>query len=139
MGRAARLTGILAVAGLLLTGCAAAAQGAGTELQGEWRLTSASDGQGEMDLKGSSVTLAIEQDRARGDGPCNIVELEITGGPGPVDVTVGAMTERACLDQDLMVIESRYIETLSGVTTAEVDDGTLTLSGDAGTLTYTRL
>ncbi len=134
MGRMARAAAVLAAA-VLLAGCAS---GAGPELHGEWQLVEAADGQGTMDLKGSTVTLSIEEDSARGDGPCNIVQLEISGGPGEVDVTVGAMTERACLDQDLMAVESRYVAVLDGVTSAEVDGDTLTLSGDAGTLTYTR-
>ena len=137
MRRVARLAAVLAT-GLLLAGCASLFGGAGPELQGEWQLLEAVDGQGTMDLKGSTVTLSIEEDSARGDGPCNILQLEIRGGPGEVELTLGPITERACLDQDLMVIESRYVIVLGGLTTAEVTGDTLVLTGDAGTLTYTR-
>ncbi len=136
MSRMLSLAGVLA-AGLLLAACSSWG-GPGRELQGEWQLVEAADDQGTMDLKGSTVTMWIEQDSARSDGPCNILQFEIRGGPGDVEVTLGPITERACLDQDLMVIESRYVETLGTVTTAAVEGDTLTLTGDGGHLTYLR-
>ena len=136
MGRLLRVAAILAT-GLLLGACSWG--GPGRELQGEWQLTEAADGDGTMDLKGSTVTMWLEEDSARSDGPCNILQFELRGGPGDVEVELGPITERACLDQDLMAIERRYVDTLGAVTTAEVDGGTLTLSGDGGHLRWSRV
>ena len=134
-----RMLGVAAIlaTGLLLAACSWG--GPGRELQGEWRLTEAADGEGAMDLKGSTVTMWLEEDSARSDGPCNILQFELRGGPGDVEVELGPITERACLDQDLMVIESRYVQALGEVTTAEVDGDTLTLSGDGTLLTWIRV
>lgn len=54
MSRARRLAAILAT-GLLLAACSWG--GSGRELQGEWQLTGAADGDGTMDFKGSTVTM----------------------------------------------------------------------------------
>ncbi len=135
MPRVLRLAAVLA-AGLLLAACSWG--GPGRELQGEWRLVEGVDGQGTMDLKGSSVTMWIEADSARSDGPCNILQFELRGGPGDVDVTLGPITERACLDQDLMAIERRYVDALGAVTTAAVEGDTLSLTGDGVELRWQR-
>jgi len=132
--RALGVIAVLATAVLL----AACSSSVAPELHGEWQLAEAVDGQGEMDLKGSSVTMRIDADSARSDGPCNILQFELRGGPGDVEVTLGPITERACLDHDLMVIESRYVAALGGVTRATVEGDTLTLTGDAAQLTWSR-
>lgn len=135
--RSTRILGVTLAAGLLLAGCSSP-WGARRELQGEWQLVEAVDDQGPMELNGATVTLSIADDSARGDGPCNILQLQIRGGPGDIEVTLGPITERACLDRDLMAVETRYVEALGGATTAEVDGDTLTLSGEGATLTYAR-
>ncbi len=127
---------VVLAAGLLLVACSWG--GPGQELQGQWQLLEATDAQGPMDLKGSTVTMEIDADSARSDGPCNILQFELRGGPGDVEVTLGPITERACLDQDLMLIETRYVAALGAVTRADVSGDTLTLAGDDVRLTWQR-
>ncbi|MCU1437239.1 MAG: hypothetical protein JWP66_326 [Naasia sp.] len=135
----AGLVGMLiaaAAASCLLAGCAT--RGAGAELYGDWVLTAASDRRGAMDLTDIAATLSIDEEGARGDGPCNIITLEVDGGPGSVAVTIGAVTERACVDTEHMAIEGRYITVLSNVAVAEVDGNVLNLRGKSGELTFER-
>jgi hypothetical protein len=134
--RGSRLLAAVLAVGCLLAGCAN--RGAGAELQGEWTLTAASDRRGAMDLTDVTATLSIGEDRSSGDGPCNLLVLEVDGGPGSVAVTIGAVTERACLDTEHMAIEGRYITVLSNVNFAEVDGGIMILRGKSGELTFER-
>ena len=141
MLRIARLTTLVVAGALVLGGCAANGEpGNGGTLEGEWVLNSGADASGALDLTGAQITLTIgDADTSGGRAPCNSYGATINGGPPDVSITVGAVTEMACVDERLMILETRYLAALGGVRIAEQTADELVLSGEGVELNYSIL
>ncbi len=104
-------------------------------IEGSWRLISARDAAGDIDLMGSRTTLLLtDDDSSGGRTPCNNYSLSLSGGPGAITVSEIGQTEAACADPALMEVETRYLAALALVTTAtrgELDPGKLQLDSEA--------
>ena len=134
--------GALALAGLLaLTGCATATPSAplsadataATEspLDGEWRLVSAVDATGKLDLKTSITTVTLTGENTGGSAPCNSYRAEVVIGAGhDVTITPGATTKAACADTALTTVETRYLEALGRVVRTDIVENQLVLSNE---------
>ena len=115
-----------ATAGILLlalTGCGGGGQEA-ANLDGDWQLTSATDGTTEVALGQPAITLTVDGDQITGQAPCNGYGATLTGEPGTfeVDGIMGSMM--AC---DRLDLEGWYFEALSGVDVVNLQGDTLTL------------
>jgi heat shock protein HslJ len=87
---------------------------------------------------GAQVTAEFTSDQVKGAAPCNSY-----GGGYSVDgkrLTVGQLvqTERACLREDLMALESTFLKALSAATSYTIDGDTLTIDYDGGVLRFSR-
>jgi heat shock protein HslJ len=111
-------------------------------IDGEWRLTKASDADGTMNLGGVPVTLVFSGTSVAGQAPCNGYTAEATVAGDAVAIGAVAQTRMACTDDARSELETRYLGALARVTTARLGDGpsaTLTLSGPKETLVFARL
>jgi heat shock protein HslJ len=136
--------GLLTLIPLVLVACAnegGSAAGEGTDpaaLTGGWTLDAASmSALADPAPEGVSVTLAFEDGQAHGSSGCNTY----SGGYEAQDdgsISFGALagTMMAC-DEARMALESAYLTALGAVSAFTVD-GSLQLSGDGVSLTYTR-
>jgi len=120
---------LLASAVLLLSGCASSAGGsdplAPSALDGDWVLESGSDGEGDLDLAGSTITLTVEDGVVTGRAPCNSYSGTAAGDGAAVSFSALSTTEAACRVQALMDLERRYVDALGAVTAARVDGAAL--------------
>jgi len=111
-------------------------------IDGEWRLSKASDADGTMRLGGVPVTLAVDGTAVAGQAPCNGYTAEATVAGDAFAVGGITQTRMACVDVARTDLESRYLRALARVETARLGDGpsaTLTLSGPDETLVFNRL
>lgn len=120
---AGALTGVLA-------GCSASPGDSADGLRGEWRLVAGADAAGTIGLGHSTVTLSIDGDVGGGTAACNRYEVNVTGGPGPVEVEALENTDFVCVPLNLMETELRYLSALSAVTAAELAGDELRLTTD---------
>lgn len=105
-------------------------------LAGSWVLVSATAGSQPLDLNGTEITLDIGSGTARGNAPCNIYELHLSGSPEDIMLGDFVTTERACVEQSRMDLEQRYYELLSTVYSGHAETGTLVLLCEDGELVY---
>jgi len=145
-------TAALLVAGLLVTaGCAtgtepadqgtsamssttsspsatSAPAAAGTT-DGAWTLMQAEVDGAQLTLVESvPVTLLVEDGRASGSAACNTYTTSVDTADGGWRISGAAVTRMAC-EAELMTLETAYLDALARVDTADVADGTLTLTG----------
>jgi heat shock protein HslJ len=88
--------------------------------------------------EGISVTVEFADGNVGGNAPCNSY-----GGPYTTEgqnLSIGEMTQtlRACANNSLMELESRYLEALRQATTYTIQGDQLTLSYPTGELHFTR-
>jgi len=128
---------LLASAALLLSGCASSGIGsdstAPSALTGDWVLTSGSDGDGDFDLAGSTITLTVDDDLITGRTPCNSYTGTAANDGATVSFSELSMTEAACRAQALMDLERRYVDALGAATSVRVDGAALEV-GDGASL-----
>lgn len=127
-----------------LAACAparSAGGGSGTsqDISGNWQLVNGTDSKGTITPGDATVTYKINGQSSGGRGPCNSFGATTQGTTtGPIVIVVGIHTEMACLDPELNATEARYFAALGKVTTAALDNGTLTLTGNGDSLVFTR-
>jgi heat shock protein HslJ len=113
--------------------------GSAQDITGSWQLVSGTDAKGAITAGDATVTFTFNGRSSGGHGPCNSFGATSTGTTtGPITIVVGIHTEIACVDPELNATEPRYFAALDKVTTASLDNGTLTLTGNGDTLTFTR-
>jgi heat shock protein HslJ len=88
--------------------------------------------------EGTSVTVEFTDGNVGGNAPCNSY-----GGPYTAEgqnLSIGEITQtlRACADNSLMELESRYLDALRQATTYAIQSDQLTISYASGELHYTR-
>jgi heat shock protein HslJ len=125
---------LIASAALVLSGCANPPI---ESFDGNWLLTSATDAQGTwVDGAAGATLVTIEDDHISGQ-ICNNWggDIEITGST--VVVSSLYSTKMACdKPGGIMDREMRFLDDLSLVTSIELVDGQLRLTGDAVTLEF---
>ncbi len=125
---------LIASAALVLSGCANPPI---ESFDGNWLLTSATDAQGTwVDGAAGATLVTIEDDHISGQ-ICNNWggDIEITGST--VVVSSLYSTKMACdKPGGIMDREMRFLDDLSLVTSIELVDGQLRLTGDAVTLDF---
>ncbi|TBN57231.1 META domain-containing protein [Glaciihabitans arcticus] len=134
--------GALALVALVaLTGCATATPSApetadstaptASVLDGEWRLVSATDAKGKVDLGTSITTITLTGEETGGQAPCNVYRATVEIGAGhDVVITPGATTKVACTDAALTAVETRYLAALALVIRTDVVENQLVLSNE---------
>jgi heat shock protein HslJ len=109
------------------------------DVTGNWQLVSGTDEKGVITPGPAVVTFKLNGASSGGHGPCNSFGATTKGTTiGTITIVVGIHTEMACVDPDLNTTEARYFAALDKVTSAALDHGTLTLSGDGDTLVFTK-
>ncbi|MEY4898826.1 MAG: hypothetical protein RL294_637 [Actinomycetota bacterium] len=125
---------LIASAALVLSGCANPPI---ESFEGNWLLTSATDAQGTwVDGADGATLVTIEDDHISGQ-ICNNWggDIAITGST--VVVSSLYSTKMACDKPDgIMDLEMRFLDDLSLVTSIELVDGRLRLSGDGVALEF---
>jgi heat shock protein HslJ len=128
------IVSLIASAALVLSGCANPPI---ESFEGNWLLTSATDAQGTwVDGAAGATLVTIEDDHISGQ-ICNNWggDIAITGST--VVVSSLYSTKMACDKTDgIMDLEMRFLDDLSLVTSIELVDGQLRLTGDAVTLEF---
>lgn len=124
----------LALLVLLLAACS----GAGT-IDGNWQLTSGTSGDQSIPLsEANPITIEFSGDQVSGSGGCNQYSGTFEVDGSSISFGAIAITERACLEDDVMQAESLYGRTLTHATTYTINGDQLTLTGPAGVLTFDR-
>lgn len=86
---------------------------------------------------GANVTINFQDGQASGVAACNQYGGAYTYSPdGDFTLSQMMMTLMACLDNDLMELESAYLQVLGGVNFAKVDGDQLILTGEFGELIF---
>ncbi|MEY4319172.1 MAG: hypothetical protein RL378_276 [Actinomycetota bacterium] len=128
------IVSLIASAALVISGCANPPI---ESFEGNWLLTSATDAQGTwVDGAAGATLVTIEDDHISGQ-ICNNWggDIAITGST--VVVSSLYSTKMACDKPDgIMDLEMRVLDDLSLVTSIELVDGQLRLTGDAVTLEF---
>ncbi|MCC2336256.1 META domain-containing protein [Cellulomonas wangsupingiae] len=106
----------------------ASATSAAPTADGAWTLQSGDvDGTALTLVESAPVTLLLEEGRASGSAACNTYTTSVDTSDG-WRIEPAGVTRMACA-QDLMTLESTYLDALARVDAAEVTDGTLELTG----------
>jgi heat shock protein HslJ len=139
--RTTRATALLLAAGLVLAGCGGTGEPAaeGTpDPTGDWVLVEGRGQDGPLTLvEGSPVTLTVDAERWGGVAACNSYggSVSLDGDRLTFDDGI-AVTEMACLDEDVMRLESAYLAALQAAEQVELRDGQLVLSSPDVELVY---
>ena len=113
--------------------------GSSQDITGNWQLVRGTDSKGSITPGGATVTFTINGQSSGGRGPCNSFGATVQGATtGPIIIVVGIHTEMACVDPELNATEAHYFGALDKVTTAALDGGILTLTGNGDSLVFTR-
>jgi heat shock protein HslJ len=98
-----------------------------------WTLTDLDSGE----VTGTAPTLELTGTDVSGTGGCNTFSGTYTTDGDSISFGPLASTMMAC-EPPIMEQETVYLAALDGATTYTVDGDSLTISGDAGTLTYAK-
>jgi heat shock protein HslJ len=98
-----------------------------------WTLTDLDSG----GVTGTAPTLELTETDANGTGGCNTFSGTYTTDGNAISFGPLATTMMAC-EPTIMEQETVYLAALDGATTYAVDGDTLTITGDAGSLTYAK-
>ena len=113
--------------------------GSSKDITGNWQLVSGTDAKGAITPGSAVVTFKFNGQSSGGRGPCNSFGATAKGTTtGAISIVVGIHTEMACVDPELNATEARYFATLDKVTTAALDNSTLTLTGNGDSLVFSR-
>jgi heat shock protein HslJ len=131
---------VLPLVALLIAACGGTgdAEGSLAPLNGDWILTSGSDADGDIDLGDGAVEVTLTIDgRTWGGQVCNSYSAQdVEVDDGQVRVGDVPRTEMACLDQQLMEAEDRYLGAFAEVTGYQVTTDELRLTGEDVELVY---
>jgi heat shock protein HslJ len=120
-------------------GSSSRGSGSSQDITGNWQLVSGTDAKGAFTPGSAIVTFKLDGQSSGGHGPCNSFGATATGAKtGTIAIVVGIHTDMACMDPELGSTEARYFAALDKVTTAALDSGTLTLTGNGDSLVFTR-
>jgi heat shock protein HslJ len=140
----ARLAGaVAAVLPLLLLAACGDDGGAGAEgapdPSGDWTLSEGTGPDGPIPIvEGAPITLSITPDRWGGVSACNSYGATVELDGDQVRIVDGvAVTEMACLDEDVMASEAAYLAAFQLIDRVEVGDEQLLLRGPEVELVYT--
>lgn len=125
---------VIAVAAIAGAAIWAAADSGGGDLAlagTSWTLTDLDGGP----VTGTAPTLAFTEFEVSGTGGCNTFNGSYTTDGDSISFGPIGSTMMACEDPALPQ-ETDYFAALDGATSATVDGDTLTITGDAGTLTF---
>lgn len=123
------------------TGSGNAAATSSTSLDGNWHVTSISDGQGKLQatVGDKKTTLRFAKGEVFGSAGCN----NIHGAMTQTDTTVAwrnvGITEMACPDQAIMQQEGAYWNAVNASATFKIVDGTVEFRNQAGAVTLTAI
>ena len=134
---------VVAVLVVSLTGCASTdpVSVSDPQLQGTWRLASASDHGLGIPLSGNTITLRIDDARhTGGDSPCSSYSATVTGGVGVVYIRaqLDGGTRDDCATPELNSLEKNYLDALTLSRYAQVDQGSLILSSPLSHLVFVK-
>lgn len=135
-----RLLGVLAAVTVTLAACAGGGPGgAAPDLDGNWRLVQGSGPGGEVPvLPDHPITLDIDGASWSGTAACNTYSGEVALRGDRVEIGGFAVTEMACMDDDVMDAEAAYLAALTAVEQAELASDELVLTGPATALRFQR-
>ncbi|HEY8019442.1 MAG TPA: META domain-containing protein [Actinomycetota bacterium] len=105
----------------------------GTLAGTSWTLTGLDSG----GVTGTAPTLELTETDVSGTGGCNTFSGTYTTDGDTISFGPLASTMMAC-EPSIMEQETVYLAALDGATTYTVDGDALTISGDAGTLSYAK-
>ncbi|TKJ24521.1 META domain-containing protein [Blastococcus sp. CCUG 61487] len=134
-----RLLLLLLAAVLALPACGSDASAGAMDVEGEWQLHSGTvDGETLPQPDGTTATLALTGDEARGRSFCNhwFATARVEGTSVSFDGIGG--TEMGC-DPDVMSAETAFLAALGVVTTVARDGEDLVLTGNGVELRFTRV
>lgn len=128
---------------LVLTACAGPAGTAGdvdaAELDGAWELASGVGPEGEIELiDDHPITLEIEGDDWRGTAACNSYSGTVGLEGDQLAMDGFAVTEMACMPEEVMDSEAAYLAGLRTVETWSLRDERLVLEGPGTELVFQR-
>lgn len=127
---------LLLVVVLALAGCGTGAASDGPDLAGVWRLTAGTaDGADLPQPPGSSATLDLTADEARGTAFCNSWFATVRHDGEALSFDGIGSTEMGCMP-DVMAAESAYLAALGAVGTVARDGGELVLTGEGVELRF---
>lgn len=107
------------------------------DLTGSWVLTSGSGPAGDIaPVSGSPITLTVEGERVSGSDGCNSLTGTVTVDGDSVRFSQLAVTERACLDENVMAAASSFDLALGEVDRGVLDEDGLALFGDEVALEF---
>lgn len=132
----------LAIAGLVLVGCAGQAPPSRPDprLIGAWHLRAGTDARGSFALDNTDITLTIgDSGHTGGRSACSRYSARVTGGIGPIFVTAKSTLSDRCQTIPSAVLDSRFLDELSATRLAALSAGTLTLSSGHGDLQFTKV
>jgi len=118
------------IGALALSGCAGTAGESTEGLHGQWLLVAGADKAGAIGLGHSDVTLSIDGEIGGGSTACNNYTIDLTGGPGAVEIAAIENTGMICVPLNIMETERRYLAALATVTAAELAGDELRLTTD---------
>jgi hypothetical protein len=110
-------------------------------LEGTWHLASGSDDGDGLPIGAHSITLTIgDSTHTGGDEPCGAYDATVTGGIGPIFVTVALTSgmRDACTTTDLTHLEQLYVGALGASRFAAIDEGALVLTSPHSNLVFLR-
>jgi heat shock protein HslJ len=130
---------------LVATACAGEAEPATTQPPADptgiaWELESGKvDGVEMSVLDSHPITLAFTVDEVRGTAACNGYGAGYTISGSEISLTGLGATEMACIPEEVMESEARYLDALLRVSGFTSTEDTLTLTGDAVELVFAAL
>lgn len=108
-------------------------------IEGSWTLESAIfDGEPIELIGGHPVTMHLDQGQLTGTAACNSYHGTYRIAGSEFQIVDGvAVTEMACIPEEIMVIERRFLDALLAADQLGIDNGRLNLSGAGAALTFT--
>jgi len=130
---------ILAGCGSAAVSAAASASAAASDPLGAWQLASGTiDGERLQTLDGHPITAVVEGSGISGRSACNEYGGRVDVAPGGVAIAEVVGTDMACGQDEVMALESAYLEALGRVSAIEVIDGQLAMRGEGVDLRFDR-
>lgn len=107
-------------------------------IQGSWILESGTLDGDLIELAASHpVTLELGEDSIGGTAACNGYQGNYRVSGSEFEIVEGlAVTEMACIPEEIMTTERRYLDALMAANRVSLDDGKLVLSGAGSELFY---
>ena len=125
---------------LALMAAACAVVSDGSDIEGAWQLESGTFDDEPIPIVDSHpITMTLDGDQISGTAACNGYGGRYQISEGLFSITEFAMTEMACMPNNVMASESVFTTALFNVESVEVVDGNLVLTGSRTEMTFTEL